>query len=139
MDPRPCANRNQPAAEALKPLLDAAWEGGLRECVKATLQTCQRSCIVSYADENLGHIIANATQVLCIDPGFLRGYGLRGWAYARNGDYDRAIADYSEAIRHHADDLTSYYCALRRRVCRQARVRKGRSRLQRGHSPRPQG
>ncbi len=102
-------NHNQPVTEALKPLLDAAWEGGLRECVKATLQTCQSSCAGGVPDGSPDDMIANATQALRIDPTFIRAYELRGCAYCKKGDYDSAIADYTEAIRLRPDDPLRYY------------------------------
>jgi tetratricopeptide (TPR) repeat protein len=104
-------NRNQPAVEALPPLLDAAWDNGGREYVKTILDAFQRSSAASVPYGSPDNMIANASQSLRIDPKSTRAYGLRGWAYSKNRDYDKAIADYTDAIRLHPDDLPSYYRA----------------------------
>jgi tetratricopeptide (TPR) repeat protein len=104
-------NRSRFAAEALPPLLDAAWEAGLRECVKATLQTCQSSCAGGVPDGSPDDLIANTNQALRVDPKFIRAYELRGCAYCKKCDYDSAIADYTEAIRLRPDDLLDCYRA----------------------------
>jgi tetratricopeptide (TPR) repeat protein len=104
-------NPNQPAVDALPPLLDAAWENGGREYVKTILDAFQRSSAACVPYGSPDNMIANASQAIRIDPKFIRAYAIRGWAYSKNRDYDKAIADYTEAIRLRPDDLLSYYRA----------------------------
>jgi tetratricopeptide (TPR) repeat protein len=44
-------------------------------------------------------VIADCTQALAIKPNFADAHGLRGSTWAAKRDYDKAIADYNEAVR----------------------------------------
>jgi tetratricopeptide (TPR) repeat protein len=39
------------------------------------------------------------SEFIRLSPNSVAAFNERGWSYAKKGDYDRAIADYTEAIR----------------------------------------
>jgi len=43
--------------------------------------------------------VDQATEAIKKNPKDAEAYSDRGWAYIKKGDYDRAIQDYSEAIK----------------------------------------
>ena len=82
--------------------------------------------------------IADLNEAIRLDPKDATVYGSRGWVYVEKRDFDRAVADYGEAIRLGPKDAAAY----RGRGCvyrAEARVGQGHRRLQRGHSPQPEG
>ena len=104
-------NRDQPAVASVPVLFDAVCEGGGRGYGKVILDAIQRSCATAVPYGSPDNMVANASQALRIDPKFTRAYSIRGCAYRKKGDYDKAIADYTEAIRLDADDLVGCHRA----------------------------
>ena len=43
--------------------------------------------------------IADSTQAIQLDPGYVLAFNTRGLAFHQKKEYDRAIADFTEAIR----------------------------------------
>ena len=68
----------------------------------------------------------------------LQAYNDRGIAWSAKKEYDKAIADYDEAIRLDPK-IPVRLQQPRRRLARQEGVRQGDRRLRRGHPARPQG
>jgi Flp pilus assembly protein TadD len=48
--------------------------------------------------------VRDYNSAIQLKPNFARGYNNRGLAYERTGDYDRAVADYRQALKFAPND-----------------------------------
>ena len=53
--------------------------------------------------------LADYDRAIELDPKFIPSYAYRGGFYVAKGDYDKAIADFSEIIRIKPDDAKNSY------------------------------
>ena len=72
-----------------------------------------------------------------LDPTPLRRYNNRASAYQAKGDHDKAIADYTEAIRLEPENAEAFRTAASP-TRKQGRLRQGHRRLHRGHPAQPE-
>jgi tetratricopeptide (TPR) repeat protein len=99
----------QAMGQAGPALLDALWQSGLRDYVKAALDLLNCYNVAHVQQANSDKTIGDATQTIGIDPESAEAYRIRAWAYSSKHEYDKAIADYSKAIELNPKDAASYY------------------------------
>ena len=75
------------------------FSGSIRINPRALWSFIVRGQIYSMNLKNYESAIADFNRAIEIKPTYAAAYGLRGYAWSEKGDHDKAIADFSEAIR----------------------------------------
>jgi tetratricopeptide (TPR) repeat protein len=94
---------------AIPALLDAFWQSGLREHVKAALETLQGYSSYFAEQANSDETIAQATEALRLNVKVAETYKIRAWAHASKQENDQAIADYTEVLQLGPKDGWTHY------------------------------
>ncbi|WP_146770327.1 tetratricopeptide repeat protein [Mesorhizobium hawassense] len=64
---------------------------------------------LAYTQKNdIDHVIADMTEVLALDPTYMRAFANRAIGWESKGDFDQAVVDYTSAIALTPDDASLY-------------------------------